>query len=231
MNNLVSRCGALLAPLYAALSYLASLALLFAAAVLTGTRAREAFIFVFLPGVSLAVFSRFIWTASRSAMILALAVAVALAATLAGTSPEEWAPVIALPVVFAIFTGAAFVVATPAPAAARPTRVADEIYATVVYLAALLAVFLAPFNYSRSFGLAGTALYALLVGPALGALSALIWRGRIWAMIAGFAFALAHWFVLANLDPNLWRSVPNIAAAAVAAALTLMCVALARRRR
>jgi len=226
MKDFISRSGTLVARAYAAVSYLASLALLFAAAVLTGTRAREAFIFVFLPGVLLAVFSRFIWNGSRAAMILALAVAVALAATLGGS--EEWAPVIALPVVFAILTGAAFVAASPA--AAPPSRVADEVYATVVYLAALLAVFLAPFNYSRSFGLAGAGLYALLVGPALGALSALIWRGRIWAMVAAAALASVHWFVLAKFDPLLWRSVSNIAAAAVAAALMLACVTLARRR-
>src|SRR5258708_22608643 len=62
MNDLMSRSGPVVARVYAALVYVASLALLFAAAVLTSTHAREAFIFVFLPGVLLAVMSRFIWT-------------------------------------------------------------------------------------------------------------------------------------------------------------------------
>src|SRR5467141_530605 len=109
MNNLMSRSGPVVAQVYvakvyAALVYVTSLALLFAAAVLTSTHAREAFIFVFLPGVLLAVLSRFIWTGSRSAMILAFAVSVTLELMIVGSARESWVAFIALPVLFGMLT-------------------------------------------------------------------------------------------------------------------------------
>jgi uncharacterized membrane-anchored protein len=88
---------------------------------------------------------------------------------------------------------------------------------------------MAPFNHSRNFGLPGVALYALLLGLVVGALSVFIWRGRIWAMIAAFALSLAHWIALANINPMLWGSLPNLAAPAVSAVLTAICIALAVR--
>src|SRR5882724_5318051 len=104
MIDRMSRSGPVVAGVYAALVYVTSLALLFAAAVLTSTHAREAFIFVFLPGVLLAVLSRFIWTGSRSAMILAFAVSVALELMILGNARESWGAFIALPVLFGMLT-------------------------------------------------------------------------------------------------------------------------------
>jgi hypothetical protein len=54
MHDLLSRSRCR-CRVYAALVYIASMALLYGAAVLTGTHAREAFIFVFLPAVIFAV--------------------------------------------------------------------------------------------------------------------------------------------------------------------------------
>jgi len=211
---------------YAALVYLSSLVLLFGAAVLTGTRAREAFIFVFLPGVLLAVLGIFIWSGRRAAMILALGVGVAVELMMIGNDPANWWQFLPMPVLFGALTIAGF----NAPAVEPRTsaqHVADEVYAAVVYFAGLLAAFMAPFNHSRHFGGTGVALYALLVGAGLGSLSVLIWRGRRWAMIATFALALGHWLLLAGIDPLLWRSFAFIAAPVVFGVLTVICLAAA----
>jgi len=236
MNDLMSRSGPVVAKVYAALVYVTSLALLFAAAVLTSTHAREAFIFVFLPGVLLAVLSRFIWTGSRSAMILAFAVSVALELMIVGNARESWVAFIALPVLFGMLTAFGLAAGLSTTDLARTNggaqmRVADEVYAAAVYFTGLLAVFMAPFNHSRQLGLPGAAVYALLLGVVLGALAVCIWRGRIWAMIAVFGLSLAHWIVLANLYPWLWGSVPNLAAPAVSGILTVVCIATAIRAR
>jgi hypothetical protein len=219
--------GTLVPRVYAALTYLASLVLLFAAAVLTSTHARMAFIFVFLPGVLLAVLSRFIWTGSRSAMILAFAVSIALEFMVIDNSPESWALFLPLPVLFGMLMAAGLAVGAPPTATGAQARVVDEVYAAVVYFAGLLAVFMAPFDHSRNFGLPAITLCALLLGLVVGALSVFIWRGRIWAMVAAFALSLAHWIVLANVDPLLWGSLPNIAAPVVSGILTVVCIALA----
>jgi hypothetical protein len=234
MNDLMSRSGPVVARVYAALVYVASLALLFAAAVLTGTHAREAFIFVFLPGVLLAVLSRFIWTGSRSAMILAFAVSVALELMVVANAPESWGIVVAAPVVFGMLTAVGLAAglstaALPQTNGGAAPRVADEVYAAVVYFTGLLAVFMAPFNHSRQFGLPGAGVYALALGVVLGALSVFIWRGRVSAMIAAFALSLAHWIVLANINPSLWRSLPYLAAPAVSGLLTVVCIAASSR--
>jgi hypothetical protein len=229
MSDRLSRSGPAVARLYAALVYLASLTLLFAAAVLTSTHAREAFIFVFLPGVLLAVLGRFIWTGSRSAMILAFAVMIALELMIVGNAPESWGYLLALPILFGMLTAFGFAAGSPRSNGVAPARVADEVYAALVYFTALLAAFMAPFNHSRHFGLPGAAAYALMLGVVLGALSVFIWRGRMWAMVAVFALALAHWIVLANINPLLWRSLPYFAAPAVAGILTLICIATAVR--
>ena len=105
----------------------------------------------------------------------------------------------------------------------------DEVFAAVVYFSGVLAVFMAPFNYSRDFGWPGFALYAALLGLVAGGLSALIWRGTIWAMIATFVLSLLHWLALAWIDPSLWRSVPHIAAPAVSGILTVVCIAAAAK--
>jgi hypothetical protein len=231
MQDRLLRCGPVIARVYAALVYLVSLSLLFAAAVLTGTRAREAFIFVFLPGVLFAVLCLFIWTASRSAMILAFVVALALPPMSVGNMPESWGYVLPIPVLFGMLT--AFGLAAPASRTngGGETRVADEVYAAVVYFSGLLAVFMAPFNHLRQFGLHGVGVYALALGVVLGTLAVLIWRGKVWAMIAAFALSLAHWIVLANINPSLWRSVPHLAAPVVSGVLTAICVASAARAR
>src|SRR5262249_49764374 len=96
--------GPLLARVYAALVYLTSLVLVFGAAVLTGTHARQAFIFVFLPGVLLAALSVFIWSGRRAAMILALAVAVAVELMMTGSEPQNWWQFLAVPVVYGALT-------------------------------------------------------------------------------------------------------------------------------
>jgi NADH:ubiquinone oxidoreductase subunit 6 (subunit J) len=229
MHTFLSRRGPLVARIYAALTYVASLVLLFGAAVLTSTHARVAFIFVFLPAVLFAVLSVFIWSGHRAAMILAFAVAAVLELMLAENARDDWVPLLPLPVVFGMLMIAGLAVPWQRPNDRTPARVADEVYATAVYFAALLTAFMAPFNHSRTFGLPVIGLYALAAGLALGALSVWIWRGKVWAMIAAFALALAHWIVLAILDPLLWHSIPFIAAPVVSGVLTVVCVAVAAR--
>jgi NADH:ubiquinone oxidoreductase subunit 6 (subunit J) len=231
MHPLISRSGPVVVRIYAALAYVASVALLYGSAVLTSTRARVAFIYVFLPGVLLAVLSVFIWNGRRSAMILAFAVAVVLELIMVDNSPDDWATFLPLPVVFGLLLGLALATpVAPAPGAA-PARLGDEVYAAVVYFAALLTAFMAPFNHARNFGLPGAAAYALVAGLVLGALSVLIWRGKVWAMVAVFALSLAHWLAQAKLDPLLWESVPFIAAPVVSGILTFVCVAAAAKDR
>jgi hypothetical protein len=229
MNDLLSRSGPIVAGVYAALSYVSSLMLLFGAAVLTSTHARVAFIFVFLPGILLAVLSRFIWTGSRSAMILAFAVSVALEIILVENSPDSWGLFLALPILFGVLMAAGLATGSPSRSASAQARAADEVYAAVVYFSGLLAVFMAPFNHSRNFGLPAVMLWALLLGVVTGALSVFIWRGRIWAMIAAFALSLAHWLALAMIDPSFWGNLPNIAAPVAAGILTAACIALAAK--
>jgi len=231
MNDRLMRCSPVVARVYAALVYLVSLTLLYGAAVLTGTHARDAFIFVFLPGVLFAVLALFIWTASRSAMVIAFAASVALQLAGVGNMPESWGYILPIPVLFGLLT--AFGLAAPAPrtSGGGEPQVADEVYAAVVYFTALLAVFMAPFNYGRQLGLQAVGVYALALGVVLGTLAVLIWRGRIWAMIAAFALSVAHWIVLATINPALWRSPPNLSAVALSGILTLLCVAAYVRKK
>jgi hypothetical protein len=231
MNKLVMRCGPFVAPVYGALTYVASLVLLFGAAVLTNTHARVAFIFVFIPAVLLAVLSVFIWKGSRSAMILAMMVAAVLELIMVGNAREDWAPILPLLVVFVLLTACGFAAPAQRPDDGREPGIVDEVYAALVYFAALLATFMAPFNYARDVGVPMSSLYALLVGVVLGAFSVLIWRGKIWAMVAVFVLSLAHWILLGVLDPALWPNVPNIAAPVVAGILTIVRVVLDRRER
>jgi hypothetical protein len=221
--------GPVLAWVYAALVYVASLILLFGAAVLTATHARVAFIFIFLPGVLLAVLSPFVWSGRRSAMILALVVAAVLELMIVANDPDNWWLFLAMPAVFAVCTVLGFIAPSPGGVAAPASRVADEVFAALVYFAGLLAVFMAPFNHSRHFGWIGVGLYALLVGVVLGGLSVAIWRGRTWAMLAACALALAHWLLLAGIDRSFWLHVPYLAAPAVTAILTVVCIAAAAR--
>lgn len=212
--------------LYGAIAYAASLALILLAAMLTATRARDAFIFIFLPGILLAVLAPFIWSGSRSAMLLALAVSVVLQIMVAGGGNLDWRLFLPMPAAFAALTIAALASAKRSvePAAGG---VLAEVFATVVYFSGVLAVFMAPFNYSRLLGWPGLVLYAALVGLVAAALGALIWRGSIWAMVATFALSLLHLVVLGQLDPALWRNVPNIAAAAASGLLAILGVAAA----
>ncbi len=203
------------ARLYAALAYAASLALIFLAAMLTGTHARDAFIFIFLPGILLAVLSPFIWSGSRSAMLLALAVSVVVQIMVLGSDHLNWRLFLPMPVVFAALTVAGLASAKRPAEGDAAEGVLVEVFAALVYFSGVLAVFMAPFNYSRLLGWPGLAFYAGLVGLVAAALSALIWRGSKWAMMATFVLSLLHWLALAQVDPSLWRSVPNIAAAAV----------------
>lgn len=234
MNLPKSLAGPILVRVYAALVYLCSLALMFGAAVLTSTHARIAFIFVFLPGVLLAVLSVFVWSGRRSAMILAFAVAVAVELMMAANNPADWWQFLAMPVLFGALAGGGLLSRSTNGAAARRVvedrvveegRVADEVYAAAVYFTGLLAVFMAPFNHTRHFGTTGVALYALLVGVVAGSLSVFIWRGKVWAMIATFVLSLAHWLVLAGIDPSLWTAFPFIAAPAAFGILTVVCIA------
>ena len=95
------------ARLYGAIAYAASLALILLAAMLTATRARDAFIFIFLPGVLLAVLTPFIWSGSRSAMLLALAVSVVLQIMVAGGGSLDWRLFLPMPAAFTALTIAA----------------------------------------------------------------------------------------------------------------------------
>ena len=221
--------GPVLARLYGALVYVSSLALIFFAAMLTGTHARVAFIYIFLPGVLLAVLSPFIWSGSRSAMLLAFAVAVVVQFLIVGSDPLNWWLFLAMPGVFGALTVVALLATSRSASGGTVHGVADEVFAAVVYFSGVLAVFMAPFNHSRDFGWPGFALYAAVVGLLAGGLSALIWRGTIWAMIATFVLSLLHWLALAWIDSSLWRSVPHIAAPAVSGILTVVCIAAAAK--
>ncbi len=109
----MSLWGPVLARLYGALVYVSSLALIFFAAMLTGTHARVAFIYIFLPGVLLAVLSPFIWSGSRSAMLLAFAVAVVVQFLIVGSDPLNWWLFLAMPVVFGALTVVGLVATVP----------------------------------------------------------------------------------------------------------------------
>lgn len=74
MNDRMPRNGAVFARAYAALAYVCGLILIFGAAGVADTHAAGAFIAILLPGVLFAMLSPFIWSGSRSAMILAFAV-------------------------------------------------------------------------------------------------------------------------------------------------------------
>jgi hypothetical protein len=230
MIDRVSLGGSVVARVYAALVYLASLVLLFGAALLTATHARAAFIFVFLPGVLLAVLSPLIWAGRRSAMILALLVAVVLELMIVGNDPDNWRLFLVMPTLFAVFTALGLAGAAPHDDAGAASGVADEVYAALVYFSGLLAAFMAPFNHSRHFGWTGVGLYALLVGVVLGGLSVRILRGGRGAMIAAFALALAHWLVLAAIDPSWWLNVPYLAAPTAFGLLTVVCILTAKAK-
>jgi hypothetical protein len=228
MDNLIAR-GPHIGRVYAAFTYFAAIALLFGAAVLTGTFAREAFIFVFVPGALLSALTPFIWSGSRAAMILALVVAAVLALITTGSSlPNRWFFVL-LPIVCAALTVLALFAVIPR--AETNWFVADEVYAALVYFAGLWTAFMAPFNHSRLFGWPGIAIYVLIVSLSLGLLSALIWRGKAWAMVAACAASLAHWIVLARIDSSLWPSAYDLAAPIVSGILTAISIASARRRK
>jgi hypothetical protein len=124
MHDLLSRSGAVVARVYAALVYIASMALLYGAAVLTGTHAREAFIFVFLPAVIFAVLAVFVWTGHRSAMILAFALAVGLELMMISNDPASWGYFLVLPVVFGLLM-ALGLASPPMATALASARVAD----------------------------------------------------------------------------------------------------------
>ena len=214
---------------YAALTYASSLALIFLAAMLTGTRARDAFILVFLPGVLLAVLSPLIWRGRRSAMLLALAVAVVVELMIPDGGPLNWRLFLPIPLVFGAlaFVGVA---STGRAADGGPQPGATvEVFAVLVYFCGILAVFMAPFNHSRNLGWPGVAIYAALVGSVAGGLSASIWWGSIPAMISAAALSLLHWLALAWVDPALWRSAPHILAPAAFGILTLACILSSER--
>jgi hypothetical protein len=194
---------------------------------------REAFIFVFLPGVLLALLSPFIWLGKRSAMLLAFMVAVVVQVMIFDSDHMDWRIVLPLPVLFGALTLAGVLGGSrlAPPAAPPPPGVWVEVFAALVYFTGVLAVFMAPFNHSRHFGWAGISLYAALIGVATGTLSLLIWQRGIVAMIAAFGLALVHWFVLGSIEPALWRNIPHIAAAVVSGVLALLCIAAAATER
>jgi hypothetical protein len=164
-------------------------------------------------------------------MLLACAVAVVVQVLIIGNDPLNWWLFLAMPVAFGALTVAGLVATSRSTAGGAGHGVANEVFAAVVYFSGVLAVFMAPFNHSRDFGWPGFALYAALLGLVAGGLSALIWRGTIWAMIATFALSLLHWLVLAWIDPSLWRSVPYVAAPTVSGVLTVVCIASAAKAR
>jgi hypothetical protein len=217
--------------LYAGLAYAASLVLLFIAAMLTGTHAREAFIYIFLPGVLLAALSPFIWRGSRSAMLLAFMVSIVVQLMILDSDSVYWRLVLPVPFLFGALTVAGMLATARPESDALAPGVTAEVFAALVYFTGVLGVFMAPFNHSRLFGWPGLALYTALVGGAAGILSALIWRGSIAAMMTAFGLSLLHWFVLGSIDPALWRNVPNIAAAAVSGLLAVASLVTARRGR
>src|SRR5262249_59995559 len=102
-----------------------------------------------------------------SAMILACLVAAALELIMVGNAREDWAPFLPPLIVSILLTACAFAAPAPRPQAAAEPRVMDEVYATLVYFAALLAAFMAPFNHSRTFGVPYAGLYSLPVGRGL----------------------------------------------------------------
>jgi hypothetical protein len=158
-------------------------------------------------------------------MILAFALGLGVEWMVAVNDPASWGYLLVLPIVFGLLTALGLAAAPPAHACAT-ARVADEVYAAVVYFAALLVVFMAPFNHSRQLGPQTVALYALAAGIVLGVLSVQIWRGRIWAMVAAFALSLAYWLTLGIMSPVLGRSLGFAVAPVVSGVLTIVCVAI-----
>jgi hypothetical protein len=86
---------------------------------------------------------------------------------------------------------------------------------------------MAPLNHTLKLGAPRIAFHALPLSLLLGGLSVFIWRGRIWAMLAAFALTLAHWLVLASVDPSFWSSIPYVAAPVVAGTLAAVGIASA----
>lgn len=205
------RNGTVFARVYAALAYVCGLVLIFGAAAVADTHAAGAFIFILLPGALLAVLSPFIWSGWRSAMILALAVSVVLELMVVGNAPANWALFLAMPVLFGALTVVGFV-AGPRRTTGSARRVVDKVFGAAVYVYSLVVVLMAPLNHTVQLGAPRVALYALPLSMLLGSLSIFVWRGRIWAMLAAFALTLAHWLVLASIDPSFWGSTPHIAA-------------------
>ena len=122
---------------------------------LTGTHARVAFIYIFLPGVLLAVLSPFIWSGSRSAMLLAFAVAVVVQFLIVGSDPLNWWLFLAMPGVFGALTVVALV--------QRPERGRRHVPAWPTKSSPRWSIspaswrFMAPFDHSREFGWPGFA--------------------------------------------------------------------------
>src|SRR5206468_10804827 len=125
--------------------------------------------------VLLAMLATFIWSGSRSAMLLAFMVSAVVENMILGGSPLNWRLVLPLPIVFGTLTTVA--IASPlssVPRGAAP-GVMVEGFAVLVYFSAILAVFMAPFSHGRHFGWPGVALYAALIGLVGAGLSAMIW--------------------------------------------------------
>jgi hypothetical protein len=188
---------------------------------------------VYLPalGVIFAILSIFIWRGRRWAMIAAFVVALLLALLMADhvvTQRRWWG--VWFPAVFGLLAVAALATRSRSVnGSGQGGNVAAEIYAAIVYLYSLVAVFLAPSVNLGAAGPRGGVVYLLLSGLIFGVLSVFIWHGRTWAMIAAFLLSLLLWLALASFHPAFWSDVAYWAAPVAFAVLTLLAIATAGR--
>jgi hypothetical protein len=205
---------------YAALVFLAALFLFAAAAALGRTHAAGAAIFPFLVGLGFAALAPLVWRGRRWAMVAVPLVAAAVGIAIVAETPSEWWIALPLPTTFGLLAAAALATARapqPEPAGGPVARV----FAAATYAYTLVLAMLAERSYTYHLGRPAVMLYVVPFGFVLGALGVLIWRGRIWAMVAATLALSAHWLWFAALDPSFWTNALYAAAPAAAAALAI----------
>lgn len=215
---------------YAALVFLAALLMFSAAATLSQTHAAGGAIFPFMLGVGFAALAPLIWRGRRWAMIAVPLVAAAVGIALVAGDPAEWWIALPLPATFGLLAAAALATARPLQPEPAGGPVA-RLFATATYAYTLVLAMFAERSYTYQLGRPAVMLYVVPFGFVLGALGVLIWRGRIWAMVATTVFASAHWLWFAALVPSFWTNALYAAAPVAAAALTIASVIADRRAR
>jgi hypothetical protein len=227
----------ILARLYAATVYACALLLAYAAGIISQTHAvgaAGALLLVALVFAALAPPIWHAWRGRRAAMVAGAAAAVLAAAFFVVEDPKTLWIALAVPSVFVLLAAAALVsgrtgaVGAPPVIGPKAGALAAALHAAGAYVYGVVLAFVTPANYGGRMLFMGQPLataYALLLGLALGALSAPIARGRTWAMLSAFVLVSAHWLVLASFHPSFWDDAAYWTAPAVSGALTLVFLA------